>query len=414
MTLTNPTTSAPPRRFHSARFGGGALPASQPELLNVRPENPQLPRRSPVDTGAGVPVLDLTVPVFNEEAHLEKNLRTLHGHLSGTFPHTFRITVADNSSTDSTLRIAERLARELPELRVVRFQERGRGNALRRLWQSSPSPVLAYMEADLSTDLSALAPLLAPLLSGHSDLAVGTRLAPDSRVVRSGGREFTSRSYNALLRTVLGTRISDAQCGFKAVRADVAHLLLPHTKDDGWFFDTELLVIAERCGLRIHEVPVDWTDDPNSSVDVVRTALADLRGMARLTRDLRPGRFPVRELRLGRDRTAPGTGLAGRVLGAVAWTSLYALFFVLLRSVVDPLPANFIALALMASTTRLRIQGPVMLLLTTLLSTAALAILPVMTTADRWLEGAVLAAAGLAGHIGGYVAGRRRLAPDVT
>ncbi len=416
MTLTDPATSALPRRVHSAGFAGAALPAGQHLLPQGRPESRQLPRRSPVDTRVAVPVLDITIPVFNEEARLEQNLRQLHRHLTDSFPHTFRITVADNSSTDNTLRIAERLARELPELMVVRFQQRGRGNALRQVWLSSPSPVLAYMEVDLSTDLSALAPLLAPLLSGHSDLAIGTRLARTSHVTRSPQRRFISRSYNSLLRTVLGARFSDAQCGFKAVRADVAHRLLPYTKDDGWFFDTELLVIAERCGLRVHEVPADWTDDPNSSVDVVRTALADLRGMARLTRDLGRGRVPFTQLRqeIGRTPPAPQAGIPKSVLRALAWTSVYAVVFLLVRGFLDPLTANLIALVFTSGATGLRFQGPLTLFLTLLLSSATLALLPVITTPDRWLEGAVLAVASLAAQIGRSMVGRKRLAPDVA
>ncbi|WP_311214173.1 MULTISPECIES: glycosyltransferase family 2 protein [unclassified Arthrobacter] len=332
MTLTDPSTSAPPRRFPSARFGGAALSTTQQGLAQAGPQT----RCSPIDTRAAVPVLDVTLPVFNEEDRLEQNLRRLHGHLTDSFPHSFRITVADNCSTDKTLRIAERLARELPELTVVRFQQRGRGNALRHVWQFSPSPVLAYMEADLSTDLSALAPLLAPLLSGHSDLAVGTRLARSSQATRSPQRGFISRSYNFLLHVVLGARFSDAQCGFKAVRADVAHRILPHTTDDGWFFDTELLVIAERCGLRVHEVPVDWTDDPTSSVDVVRTALADLRGVARLGRELGRGRVPFTELRRDIGRMPPPTaasavtGLVGRLVGWAAASA--AVVFVVLHA----------------------------------------------------------------------------------
>src|SRR5207237_9477428 len=142
----------------------------------------------------------------------------------------------------------------------------------------SEGVVGAYMVASLSTDLSALMALVAPLLSGHSDVAIGSRLAASSRVVRGPKREFVSRSYNFILRSVLGARFSDAQCGFKAMRADVAHQLLPHVVDTGWFFDTELLVIAERAGLRIHEVHVDWVDDPDYRVDIVRTAVTDIRG----------------------------------------------------------------------------------------------------------------------------------------
>ena len=129
-------------------------------------------------------------------------------------------------------------------------------------WSASDAQVLAYCDVDLSTDLAALLPLVAPLISGHSDLAIGTRLSPSSRVVRGAKREFISRAYNLLLRGTLAARFSDAQCGFKAIRADVARRLLPLVEDTGWFFDTELLVLAERAGLRIHEVPVDWVDDP--------------------------------------------------------------------------------------------------------------------------------------------------------
>jgi glycosyltransferase involved in cell wall biosynthesis len=205
--------------------------------------------------------------------------------------------VADNASTDGTLNAAERIARELREVTVVRLPAKGRGNALRSVWLASPSPVLAYMDVSLSTDLAALAPLVAPLMSGHSDLAIGTRLARGSRVVRSPWREFISRGYNLLLRTLMGAHFSDAQCGFKAIRADVARRLLPHTADNEWFFDTELLIMAEKCRLRVHEVPVDWTSGADAGVDLMQTAIADLRGMCRLTRDLATGRIPVRELR---------------------------------------------------------------------------------------------------------------------
>ncbi|GAA4796633.1 bifunctional glycosyltransferase family 2/GtrA family protein [Streptomyces ziwulingensis] len=236
------------------------------------------------------PVLDVVVPVFNEETDLEPSVRRLHAHLRETFPYPFRITVADNASTDRTPVIAARLAAELPGTQWLRLPEKGRGRALRAAWSRSPAPVLAYVDVDLSTELAALLPLVAPLISGHSDLAIGTRLAPGSRVVRGPKREATSRCYNALLRATLAVGFTDAQCGFKAVRREVAERLLPGVRDDGWFFDTELLVAAERAGLRIHEVPVDWVDDPDSRVDLLATALADLRGIARIA--LAPRRGP--------------------------------------------------------------------------------------------------------------------------
>ncbi len=242
---------------------------------------------------SGVPVLDVVVPVFNEQAVLADSIHRLHRHLREDFPFSFRITIADNACTDDTARIARALAGDLTDVRAVRLEEQGRGRAPRAVWSISDATVLAYMDVDLSTDLAALAPLVAPLISGHSDLAIGTRLGRGSRVVRGAKREVISRCYNLLLRSTLAARFSDAQCGFKAIRADVAAELLPHVEDTGWFFDTELLVLAERSGLRIHEVPVDWIDDPDSRVDVIVTAVADLKGIARLIKGFGTGEIPV-------------------------------------------------------------------------------------------------------------------------
>jgi putative flippase GtrA len=301
------------------------------------------------------PVVDVVIPVHDEETDLEPCLRRLHAHLTEQLPYPFRITVAENASTDHTVDVARRVAAELPGVRLLALGEAGRGRALRTAWLSSEAPVLVYMDVDLSTDLAALLPLVAPLISGHSDLAIGTRLAASSRVVRGTKREVISRGYNLLLRGVLATRLSDAQCGFKAIRADVAARLLPLVEDTGWFFDTELLVLAERSGLRIHEVPVDWIDDPDSRVDIVQTAKADLAGIARMLCALATGRLPVAELRaqLGRGPLTdpvPGVpaGLVGQlvrfaVIGAAS-TLAYLLLFVLLRGAFPAQAANLVAL----------------------------------------------------------------------
>src|SRR6201996_4694695 len=228
--------------------------------------------------------VDIVVPVRNEERDLAPSVQRLVGYLRKSFPFTARVTIADNGSTDGTWAIADQLARDYGEVRAVRMEQPGRGRALRAIWSQSEAEVLAYMDVDLSTDLNALLPLVAPLVSGHSDLAIGTRLARGSRVIRGPRRELISRGYNLLLRTLMGARFSDAQCGFKAIRRDQARALLPLATDTGWFFDTELLVLAERAGLRIHEIPVDWVDDADSRVDILATALSDLRGMARLAR----------------------------------------------------------------------------------------------------------------------------------
>jgi putative flippase GtrA len=299
----------------------------------------------------------VVVPVHDEEAGLESSLRRLHAFLREEFPFSWRVTVVDNASTDGTWPLAERLAAELPGVCAVHLARKGRGGALASTWAASDATVLAYMDVDLSTDLAALAPLVAPLLSGHSDLAIGTRLSASSRVVRGPKRELVSRCYNTLLHATLATRFSDAQCGFKAVRADRARELLPLVEDTGWFFDTELLVLAERAGLRIHEVPVDWVDDADSRVDVVATAVADLRGVARLGRGLATGSIPVADIRdrLGRTRLAGGPadpGFTTQVFRFVAVgvlsTLAYLALYVVLRAGMPAQVANATALLVTA------------------------------------------------------------------
>ncbi|MGH3549133.1 MAG: glycosyltransferase [Pseudonocardiaceae bacterium] len=302
-------------------------------------------------------VVDIVIPVYNEEKGLEPCVRRLHAHLSSEMPYPFQITVADNASTDTTLEIANRLAAEFPSVRVVHMPEKGKGRALRAVWSASEVAVLAYMDVDLSTDLAAVLPLIAPLVSGHSDLAIGTRLHRGSRVVRGAEREFISRSYNLMLRHTLATHFSDAACGFKAIRREVATHLLPLVVDDAWFFDTELLVLAERTGLRIHEVPVDWIDDPDSQVHIVNTAKADLRGIARLAGAFATGELPIIELQaqLGRAPLEPATpgvpaGLTRQLVRFAAVgvfsTVMYLALFLLLRDPAGSQGANFLSLLL--------------------------------------------------------------------
>ncbi|MCP2320111.1 Glycosyl transferase family 2 [Nocardia amikacinitolerans] len=256
------------------------------------------------------PALDIVIPVYNEENSLADCVYRLEEHLAAQFPFRTRITIADNASTDSTLQLAHLIRSEYDNVNVVHLDAKGRGRALRTAWLASDAPVVAYMDVDLSTDLNALLPLIAPLFTGHSDLSIGTRLSGKSRVVRGPKREFVSRCYNAILKATLRARFSDAQCGFKAMRSDVARQVLPLVQDGEWFFDTELLVIAERAGLRIHEVPVDWIDDPDSRVDIVDTALKDLRGIWRMRRDMAAGRLPSSMLRrtIGRRPLTSGCG----------------------------------------------------------------------------------------------------------
>lgn len=226
--------------------------------------------------------IDIVVPVYNEQEILAGSIARLVSHLEAQFPFGWRIVIADNASTDRTEAIGAGLAAEDARIHYLRLSQKGRGRALRAAWDASDADVVVYTDVDLSTGLTGLLPLVAPLVTGHSDLAVGSRLSSGSVVARGPKRELISRCYNLLLRLVFAVRFRDAQCGFKAVRTDVAHLLLPAVEDEAWFFDTELLLIAEYNGLRIHEVPVDWIDDPDSRVDVRSTALDDLRGVRRM------------------------------------------------------------------------------------------------------------------------------------
>ncbi|MDW5593199.1 bifunctional glycosyltransferase family 2/GtrA family protein [Conexibacter stalactiti] len=350
------------------------------------------------------PQVEIVVPVYNEQATLETCVRRLHRFLTAELPFSWRIVVADNASVDATERIGRALAGELRDVAYMRLAQKGRGRALRAAWSASGARVVAYMDVDLSTDLRALLPLVAPLLSGHSDVAIGTRLAHGARVVRGPKRELISRSYNAILHTVLRARFSDAQCGFKAVRADALATLLPDVKDEGWFFDTELLVLAQRRGLRIHEVPVDWVDDPDSRVDIVSTAKADLLGVWRLLLDSPIVRF----MSVG-----------------VASTLAYALLFVLLSGglALGAALANVIALGTTAvantaanrrwtfgirgSAERVRqyAQGVVVFVLTLALTSGALATLHgIDADPAGWVQLSVLVIAGLAATVTRYVA----------
>lgn len=304
-----------------------------------------------MDISSGTLALDVVVPCYNEEDTLQTHVRELHEYLIATVSDAWRITIADNASTDRTAAIADELAAEFGEVRAVHLDQKGRGRALKAVWRDSSAQVLVYVDEDLSTDLAALAPLIAPLRSGHSDLAIGTRLSGSSRVIRGGKREFISRSYNFLLRSTFSVQFTDAQCGFKAIRGDVAARLLPLVEDDQWFFDTELLILAERAGLRIHEVPVDWVDDPRSSVNIGSTATQDLKGMWRVGRNLSRGRIPLDNIYqdFGRHpfvNTKPsllGQLLRFGVIGVLS-TIAFALLYLALHPALGSQPANFVAL----------------------------------------------------------------------
>ncbi len=228
--------------------------------------------------------LDVIIPCLNEERALPESVCRLHEFMSCNMgEYSWNIVVADNGSTDGTLEEAARLADRFAEVRYISLDQRGRGRALRRAWTESVADVMVYMDVDLSTDLAHLPELVSAVAAGGCHLAIGSRLLPQSRVIgRTLKREIASRGYSLLFRSMFFTPFRDAQCGFKAISRKVGDDLTPLVLDNGWFFDSELLILAQKCGFPIREIPVRWTDDPDTRVRILRTAWEDVKGLLRL------------------------------------------------------------------------------------------------------------------------------------
>lgn len=391
-------------------------------------------RKGDVVTGARS--IEVVVPVYNEQRSLPGCLRVLHRYLTENIQLDWTITVVDNGSTDATFRVASELADEMTGVLVRHMDSKGRGLALRTAWGESKADIVVYMDVDLSTGLDALVPLIAPLTNGHSDIAIGSRLAPGARTIRGPKREMISRCYNAIIRLSHGARFSDAQCGFKAARTDVIRPLLRHLEDDSWFFDTELLLLAEHNDLRVHEVPVDWVEDADTRVRVTSTAIADLRGLVRVARNKATGIAKVANLPRRPDPapihpnasvTRRETGLLWQILSfsligaisTVATLLLYAVF----RQFWSPLPSNLVALTVTTlfnteanrrltfigagnrSTGRAHIQGLVLFALYYAFTSGALLVLhAVVSHPSTRLELAVLLLSSAIGTVGRFVA----------
>jgi glycosyltransferase involved in cell wall biosynthesis len=227
--------------------------------------------------------VDAVIPVYNEEKDLEHSVLKLRQFLLGNVDYDWRIVVADNASTDHTLEIAQDLASRYPgQVGIVHLDQKGRGRALRRAWTESDADVVSYMDVDLSTDLSCYKPLIDGLIGTEYDVAIGSRLAPGAKIQRGLKREFISRTYNFMIKLVFWHRFSDAQCGFKAMTRRAVAEIIPLVKDQAWFFDSEILLLAERMGFKIWEVPVIWADDPDSRVKIASTAWEDIKGLFRV------------------------------------------------------------------------------------------------------------------------------------
>ncbi len=228
--------------------------------------------------------LDVVLPVLNEEKALPATVQTLCDFLSRCLSeYHWQVVIADNGSTDDTQAIGTQLADELPGVGYTRLEERGRGVALRTAWLASSADIVAFMDVDLSADLGAFPQLVAAVEGEGYEIAIGSRFKKGSKVSgRSGNRELLARSYSLLFRVLFFAGFHDAQCGFKALSRRAADELLPLVRSSGWFFDTELLLLAEKNGYRIKELPVIWTDDPDSRVGVLSTGAELMRGLLRL------------------------------------------------------------------------------------------------------------------------------------
>ncbi len=226
--------------------------------------------------------VDVVIPVYNEERALERSITTLRDYLQKRCPYRWRIVIADNASEDKTLDVARELSSLHPEVTYIHLHQKGRGRALRRAWMESEADVVSYMDVDLSTNLDAFPPLVDALVKGGHDIAIGSRLKKGAKVQRQMRREIISRCYNLLMKLMFRNKFSDAQCGFKALTRKAVVDLVPAVEDQGWFFDSELLLRAEEKGYVIHEVPVNWIDDLDSRVNIVQTAWGDLKGLIRV------------------------------------------------------------------------------------------------------------------------------------
>ncbi|GLY68016.1 bifunctional glycosyltransferase family 2/GtrA family protein [Amycolatopsis taiwanensis] len=389
---------------------------------------------SPAKNPLWTTTVDIVIPVYNEERVLTGTIEVLRAYLRDHFPYDWTITIMDNGSVDGTMDVANGLAAQDPRVRVRHLDVPGRGRALRYAWGLSDADVVVYMDADLSTGLDALVPLVTSLATGHSDIAIGSRHAPGAQIVRCIKREFTSRTYNALIRLTHGARFRDAQCGFKAARRDVIRPMLAHIRDDGWFFDTELLLLAEHNGLRIQEVPVDWLEDVDTRVDVAYTAWHDIRGLLRMLRTKSAGKARIAGLP---ERPEPRPQHPDPVLGRQDNRLLSQLFafaaigtlslavhlglYTLLRMWFPLLVANLGALVIATlfnteanrrftfharsqRTGQVHVQGLIVFGLYYAFTSGALLLLHgLIPDASRLLELVVLAASSLIGSVGRFV-----------
>lgn len=234
----------------------------------------------------------VTIPVYNEEQALPKSIPILHGflneHLTG---YDWEIEIADNASRDKTPEVSKKLEEEYKEVRYLRMEQKGRGRALKKSWMESDADICSYMDVDLSTNLESFPPMIDAIAKNGYDIGTGSRLMKGANTERSFKRELISRSYNLMIKAMFFTKFSDAQCGFKAVTREVLDKLFPVIEDNVWFLDSELLIIGEKCGYKIFDVPVKWIEDLDTRVKIFSTAMDDIKGLLRVRKNFWAGKY---------------------------------------------------------------------------------------------------------------------------
>ncbi len=234
----------------------------------------------------------VTIPVYNEEKALPVSIPALHAFLREHLAdYDWTIEIADNASIDRTPEVSRKLTGEFDRVQYLRLEQKGRGRALKKSWTESDADIVSYMDVDLSTNLESFPPMVHALAHEGYDIGTGSRLMKGANTKRSFKRELISRTYNLMVKAMFFTRFSDAQCGFKAVTRQVVNVLLPHIEDNVWFFDSELLIIGEKSGYRIFDVPVKWIEDLDTRVKIVKTATDDIKGLLRVRRNFRAGKY---------------------------------------------------------------------------------------------------------------------------
>ena len=228
-------------------------------------------------------MIEITIPILNEEKTLDKQVRKAYIYIKQNLNDfgIIHIMLVDNGSTDNTQEIARLLCLELPGVYYLRLEEKGVGRALKYSWGQSKADIIGYMDLDLATDLCYLRSALEGLTVDQVDIVNGSRLAKGARVIgRSFIRNVTSRIFNFIVKMVFNTSFSDGMCGFKFLkRSCLENLLEAGAKSDGWFFASEILITGEYLGYRVSEIPIQWTDDPDSKVKIGKLGIEYIKAM---------------------------------------------------------------------------------------------------------------------------------------